>query len=63
MVNLTEEEIQEILNPEDDQTEIESLNLLGLHDCALAAVEQKLQHTQDISTLNEGIKTALANQR
>ena len=63
MVNLTEEEIQEILNPEEDQTEIESLHLLGLHDCALAAVEQKLQHTQDISTLNEGIKTALANQR
>ena len=63
MVNLTEEEIQEILNPEDDQTEIESLNFLGLHDCALAAVEQKLQHTQDKSTFSEAIKTALANRR
>ncbi len=63
MVNLTPKEIQEILNPEDDQTEIESLNLLGLHDCALSAIEEKLQHTQDSSTLSQAVKTALVMRR
>jgi hypothetical protein len=45
------------------QSEVESLNLLGLHDCALEAVQRTLETRVDESILYEAVCTALSNKR
>ena len=45
------------------QSEVESLNHLGLHDCALEAVQRTLETRVDESILYEAVCTALSNKR
>lgn len=45
------------------QSEVESLNLLGLHDCALEEVQRTLETRVDSSILYEAVCTALSNKR
>jgi len=61
MVNMTEEEIQKILNPEDYQSEVVSLNILGLHEAALEIAERNVKACEDRSSLYEAVVAAISN--
>ena len=45
------------------QSEVESLNHLGLHDCALEEVQRTLETRVDEAILYEAVCTALSNKR
>jgi hypothetical protein len=61
MVNMTEEEIQKILNPEDYQSEVVSFNILGLHEAALEIAERNVKACEDRSSLYEAVVAAISN--
>jgi hypothetical protein len=61
MVNMTEEEIQKILNPEDYQSEVVSFNILGLHEAALETAERNVKACEDRSSLYEAVVAAISN--